>query len=196
MIAAATKSGGCGDLRSWSPRASCDFEGNPQKSLAASDFFAAGEAKNPAISAAESLRAHLQPPWSLRFCDAIFVPLSLGGASRKTSFAYALSLHGTRCHPPPRGCLSKFSSAWATILMVGRLRLPCRYRPYGRQAISVSLGWFCFVICVHTRGKSLLPPQNGGHMLAQRSQYNNFAASVSAPRTAADSNLCGKLLPT
>ena len=48
----------------------------PQKSLAASDFFAAGEAKNPAISAAEWLRARLRPPWSLRFCDAIFVPLS------------------------------------------------------------------------------------------------------------------------
>ena len=45
------------------------------KSLAASDFFAAGEAKNPAISAAEWLRARLRPPWSLRFCDAIFVPL-------------------------------------------------------------------------------------------------------------------------
>ena len=38
-------------------------------------FFAAGEAKNPAISAAEWLRAHLRPPWSLRFCDAILVPL-------------------------------------------------------------------------------------------------------------------------
>ena len=47
-----------------------------QKSLAASDFFAAAEAKNPAISAAELLRAHLRPLWSLRFCDAIFVPLS------------------------------------------------------------------------------------------------------------------------
>ena len=46
------------------------------KSLAASDFFAAAEAKNPAISAAEWLRARLRPPWSLRFCDAIFVPLS------------------------------------------------------------------------------------------------------------------------
>ena len=46
-----------------------------QKSLAASDFFAAAEAKNPAISAAEWLQAHLRPPWSLRFCDAIFVPL-------------------------------------------------------------------------------------------------------------------------
>ena len=46
-----------------------------QKSLAASDFFAA---ENPAISAAEWLRAHLRPPWSLRFCDAIFVPLRTG----------------------------------------------------------------------------------------------------------------------
>ena len=37
-----------------------------QKSLAASDFFfAAAEAKNPAVSAAEWLRAHLRPPWSL-----------------------------------------------------------------------------------------------------------------------------------
>ena len=41
------------------------------KSLAASDFFAASEAKNPAISAAEWLQARLRPPWSLRFCDAI-----------------------------------------------------------------------------------------------------------------------------
>ena len=48
-----------------------------RKSLAASDFVAAGEAKNPAISAAELLRARLRPPWSLRFCDAIFVLLSL-----------------------------------------------------------------------------------------------------------------------
>ena len=47
-----------------------------QKSLAASVFFffAAAEAKNPAISAAEWLRARLRPPWSLRFCDASFVP--------------------------------------------------------------------------------------------------------------------------
>ena len=37
----------------------------------------AGEAKNPAISAAEWLRARLRPPWSLRFCDAMFVPLRL-----------------------------------------------------------------------------------------------------------------------
>ena len=42
-----------------------------EKSLAASDFFAAGEAENPAISAAEWLRARLRPPWSLQFCDAI-----------------------------------------------------------------------------------------------------------------------------
>ena len=49
-----------------------------QKSLAASDFFAAAEAKNPTISAAEWLRAHLRPPWSLRFCDPIFVPLKAG----------------------------------------------------------------------------------------------------------------------
>ena len=45
------------------------------KSLAANEFFVASEAKNPAISAAEWLRAHLRPPWSLRFCNAIFVPL-------------------------------------------------------------------------------------------------------------------------
>ena len=38
-------------------------------------ILAAGEAKNHAISAAEWLRAHLRPPWSVRFCDAIFVPL-------------------------------------------------------------------------------------------------------------------------
>ena len=37
-------------------------------------FFAAGDAKNPAISAA-GLRARLQLQWSLRFCDASFVPL-------------------------------------------------------------------------------------------------------------------------
>ena len=36
---------------------------------------AAGEAKKIAISAAEWLRACLRPPWSLRFCDTIFVPL-------------------------------------------------------------------------------------------------------------------------
>ena len=54
---------------------SCDFEADSKnlKPLAASDyFFAAGEVENPAISAAEWLRAHLQPPWSLRFCDASF----------------------------------------------------------------------------------------------------------------------------
>ena len=34
-------------------------------------LFAAGEAKKPAISEAEWLRARLWPPWSLRFCDAI-----------------------------------------------------------------------------------------------------------------------------
>ena len=50
-----------------------------QKSLAASDFFAAAEAKNPAISAAEWLRAHLRPPWSLRFCDA---GLTFNGSGR------------------------------------------------------------------------------------------------------------------
>ena len=47
-----------------------------QKSLAASDFFAATEAKNLAISAVEWLRARLRPPWALRFRDAMFVPLS------------------------------------------------------------------------------------------------------------------------
>ena len=60
-------------------RGRCDFPAILRltpKSLAASDFFAAAEAKNPAISAAEWLRARLRPPWSLRFCDAIFVPLS------------------------------------------------------------------------------------------------------------------------
>ena len=46
-----------------------------QKSLAASDLVAAAEAKNPAISATEWLRARLRPPWSLRFCDVIFVML-------------------------------------------------------------------------------------------------------------------------
>ena len=46
------------------------------------DFLVAGEAKNPAISAAEWLRTHLRPPWSLRFCDAIFVPLRQGMAAR------------------------------------------------------------------------------------------------------------------
>ena len=49
------------------------------KSLAASDLFAAGEAKNLAISAAEWLRARLRPPWSLRFCDAMCVPLITAG---------------------------------------------------------------------------------------------------------------------
>ena len=41
-----------------------DFEGNPK-------ILAAGKAENRAISAAEWLR----PPWTLRFCDAVFVPL-------------------------------------------------------------------------------------------------------------------------
>ena len=50
-------------------------------------FFAFGdsEAKNPGISAAEWLRARLQPPCSLRFCDAIFVPLSCKALVRGVS---------------------------------------------------------------------------------------------------------------
>ena len=40
------------------------------QSLAAGDFFAAGEAKNPAISAAEWLRGRLRPPSILR-CDSL-----------------------------------------------------------------------------------------------------------------------------
>ena len=44
-----------------------------KESLAANDCFSAAEAKNPAISAAEWLRARGHRP--LRFCDAIFVPL-------------------------------------------------------------------------------------------------------------------------
>ena len=47
-----------------------------QKSLAASVFFCGRRSENLAISAAEWLRARLRPPWSLRFCDAIFVPRS------------------------------------------------------------------------------------------------------------------------
>ena len=58
--------------------------GTQQKSLAASDFSAAGEAKNLAISAAEWLWARLQAPWSLRFCDAIFVPLGAPTITKKS----------------------------------------------------------------------------------------------------------------
>ena len=47
-----TSARGCNLGVLWSLRASCDLEVNPQKSPAASEFFAAGEAKNPAISAA------------------------------------------------------------------------------------------------------------------------------------------------
>ena len=38
-------------------------------------LFAAAEAQNAAISAAEWLRACSRPQWSLRFCDVSFVPL-------------------------------------------------------------------------------------------------------------------------
>ena len=95
------------------------------KSLAASDFFADGEAKNPAISAAEWLRARLRPPWSLRFCDAIFVPLSYRpsgfsesatplarGSQRSTSLArerHLLRLSSLRARAQP--CCSQLQTA-------------------------------------------------------------------------------------
>ena len=41
--------------------------------------FAAGEAKNLAISAAEWMRARLRPPWSLQFRDADALCFEKGG---------------------------------------------------------------------------------------------------------------------
>ena len=87
-VAAATKS--CG-LRQWSLRGFCDFEANPKK-LAASDCLAVGKAKNPAISAAEWLQTCLRAPWSLRFCDAIFVLLHGGTLVSRSYLVFQLSV--------------------------------------------------------------------------------------------------------
>ena len=45
-----------------------------KESLVANDCFSAAEAKNP-CDFCSGMVASPRPPWSRRFCDAIFVPL-------------------------------------------------------------------------------------------------------------------------
>ena len=77
-----TGSHGFYDLWLWSLRASCDLTPTPKIASGWRFFLRPVKRKTlRLISAAEWLRRALRPLWSLRFCDAIFVPLSFASCN-------------------------------------------------------------------------------------------------------------------
>ena len=75
VVAANTKPRGCGYLRPWSLRASCDFKGNRRYRLRLRSFLRPAGRKYLRFLQRNGSRARSRTSWPLRFLNASFVPL-------------------------------------------------------------------------------------------------------------------------